>query len=823
MKFFRFTLILSVILFNSVGKSPADQKLSAWLGSSYVLPGEESELWLTVTSDSRPLEKPKTPATTSISFRFLGETVFPYSTSKRTYTYRYVVLSYEKGLHVIPPFSLNHQGTLLESPSFQFYVQDLPENAWFTAEVGGDLQHFATTTRLPFRTPFEAEAILVEAKIYLPSQLQVEKASIANLAREGIAAKRFDLSSVIPEGKMLTSNVRLKQKNYTGITYRSSITALSGGNISIGPGKAELTLLARISRRGLTETVPVPIEIPLPRATSIARSLPLPKPEGFSNAVGNFSLMTRATLGRIRTQDPISVRLTIEGTGNLNTLAPPAFGGNRETWKAYPPHRLPLQRSGNGAGGSVTFSQTLRPKGYQSFIPRCKFVSFNPETEKYVTSYSAPIPVEPTTESTNSTLERGLLAANDDLFDGVENILSIKTSDLFTDRHRGILAQGWHIIPCFLSLLLILQIIRSRILPRLTPPKGDADILQAINALERADAHSQAFLRQAGSLIEQSIPEDLRDDEIRDILTTRDEHCFRPDKTSHCITDTRRQEIIQHLRQLIIKNASLTICLATLFLSKAEASIPAEADRKIYLQAESAWNARAFRLALELYQTAHENRPSSPDILYNIANCHFQLGENGLASLYYHRALQLDSTHPEALQNLEFIQKTTGAIRPTTTGLRKWIRKISRNTYSTTLAAGLWLTLLAILSLVQSHRFRKIYRTCLWIGVITSAASGISLVVYPTWIGFSAKHDRAVMINSAPIMAGNSATTHEGTKDHSTENSQKIFSVPPGSICRLITTRGEWSYIELANGLRAWVPSSSACAIHPVSAVPDRL
>ena len=58
MKFFRFTLILSVILFNSVGNSPADQKLSAWLGSSYVLPGEESELWLTVTSDSRPLEKP---------------------------------------------------------------------------------------------------------------------------------------------------------------------------------------------------------------------------------------------------------------------------------------------------------------------------------------------------------------------------------------------------------------------------------------------------------------------------------------------------------------------------------------------------------------------------------------------------------------------------------------------------------------------------------------------------------------------------------------------------------------------------------------------
>jgi len=823
MKSFRFTLFLLVILLISTGKSPADQKLSAWLGSSYVLPGEESELWLTITSDSRPLEKPKTPATTSISFRFLGETVLPYSTSKRTYAYRYVVLSYAKGLHVIPPFSLNHQGTLLESPSFHFHVQDLPENAWFTSEIGGELQHFASTTRLPPGTPFEEETMLVEAKIYLPSHFQVEKASIADLAREGIAAERFDLSSVIPEGKMLTSEVRLKQKNYTGITYRSRIRALSGGNICIGPGKAELTLLARISRRGLTETVPVPIELPLPRVASIARPLPLPKPEGFSNAVGNFALLTRANLGRIRTRDPISVRLTIKGTGNLNTLAPPVFGGNKDSWKAYPPHRLPLQTNGNGTSGSVTFSQTVSPKGYQPFIPRFKFVSFNPETEQYVTTYSDPIPVETTTDSKNSTVEGEPIPANDNLFDGVENILGIKTSDLFTDRSRGKIARGWHIIPLILALILILQIIRARILPRLSPERGDSQVLQAIAALERKDAHSQAFLRQAGSLIEESIPEELRDNEIRDIIATRDEHCFCPGKSSLRITDTRRQEIIQHLKQRLIKNVSLIISLAVIFLSNAEASIPSESDRKIYLQAESAWNAKAFRLALELYQTAHENRPSSPDILYNIANCHFQLGESGLASLYYHRALQLDSTHPEAIQNLQFIQKTTGSIHPTATPLGKWIRKISHGTYLTALAAGLWLAILAVLSLLYTHRFRKIFQTCLWMGVSTSMASGISLAIYPTWSGFTAKHERAVMINSAPIMAGSSATTPEETSDHSAEDSQKIFSVAPGSLCRLIATRGEWSYIELANGLRAWVPRSSACPILPVSAVPDRL
>ena len=72
MRSLHLTFILSLILLNSAGLASADQRLSAWLGTSYVLPGEESEFWLTLTSETRPLGKPKTPDTKSISFRFLG-------------------------------------------------------------------------------------------------------------------------------------------------------------------------------------------------------------------------------------------------------------------------------------------------------------------------------------------------------------------------------------------------------------------------------------------------------------------------------------------------------------------------------------------------------------------------------------------------------------------------------------------------------------------------------------------------------------------------------------------------------------------------------
>ncbi len=46
-----------------------------------------------------------------------------------------------------------------------------------------------------------------------------------------------------------------------------------------------------------------------------------------------------------------------------------------------------------------------------------------------------------------------------------------------------------------------------------------------------------------------------------------------------------------------------------------------------------------------------------PDIYFNIGVCHNQLGRPGLATLYYLKALSLDSAHPEARHNLMLLQE----------------------------------------------------------------------------------------------------------------------------------------------------------------------
>ena len=142
-------LVCALILTGSADGKPSSKVLSAWLGSSYLLPGEESELWLTITSNTRPLQKPRVPQTEALSFKFLGDTILPHSIDQRTYAYRYLVLSYQEGSHIIPPFYLDHEGAQLASPPLKLNVKPLSEAAWFSTEIEGESCSFASRISLP--------------------------------------------------------------------------------------------------------------------------------------------------------------------------------------------------------------------------------------------------------------------------------------------------------------------------------------------------------------------------------------------------------------------------------------------------------------------------------------------------------------------------------------------------------------------------------------------------------------------------------------------------------------------------------------------------
>jgi hypothetical protein len=90
--------------------------------------------------------------------------------------------------------------------------------------------------------------------------------------------------------------------------------------------------------------------------------------------------------------DPITLTLTVGGTGRLDVLQAPDLAGLPELTKAFKIPDEPL--AGVVEDGKKTFTVSLRPKNDRvKQIPSIPLVFFDPTLEKFVTSRSEPIAI----------------------------------------------------------------------------------------------------------------------------------------------------------------------------------------------------------------------------------------------------------------------------------------------------------------------------------------------------------------------------------------------------------------------------------------------
>lgn len=85
------------------------------------------------------------------------------------------------------------------------------------------------------------------------------------------------------------------------------------------------------------------------------------------------------------------------------------------------------------------------------------------------------------------------------------------------------------------------------------------------------------------------------------------------------------------------------------------ATLPVNAGNNLMQQADSAYTADNFKEAADTYLHVINTEGSSAELLYNLGNCYYRLGEMGKAVLAYERALRLDPTFEDAKTNLDFV------------------------------------------------------------------------------------------------------------------------------------------------------------------------
>jgi BatD DUF11 like domain len=204
---------------------------------------------------------------------------------------------------------------------------------------------------------------------------------------------------------------------YTIVTWTSALSAVKAGDY---PLNVDLPVMVTVRQKGAQRSNPFKdffgddsafdgaffdnffsnaTQKPLTLHTDGAKVKinPLPtqgRPADFSGAVGQFDLNAEASAKNGTTGDPLTLKINIEGRGNFDRVTTNGLT-NSSAWKTYKPNRKFTPNDSAGLAGTKVFEQSIVPaKAGAQEIPAISFSYFDPETERYVTKTTTPMPMD---------------------------------------------------------------------------------------------------------------------------------------------------------------------------------------------------------------------------------------------------------------------------------------------------------------------------------------------------------------------------------------------------------------------------------------------
>ncbi len=236
------------------------------------------------------------------------------------------------------------------------------------------------------RSLYKGEHLTATIKIYSRVNLNgFEDISIPNF--EGFWAQDI----------LLPQQISLQRETYNGEIYnvgtlkKTLLFPQQTGNIQIGAVKIDCIVQQRVKKsqsmfddffdsfanvKATIVSEPVSVNVS-----------PLPSPpEGFSGAVGRFDIRSSITSRNVRENDAITIKLDVNGNGNIKLINPPKISFPADFEVYDPKTNSNFNSSDQGLIGNITFEYLFLPRFAGTYtIPALKFVYFDTSTKKYVT------------------------------------------------------------------------------------------------------------------------------------------------------------------------------------------------------------------------------------------------------------------------------------------------------------------------------------------------------------------------------------------------------------------------------------------------------
>lgn len=223
-----------------------------------------------------------------------------------------------------------------------------------------------------------------------------------------------------------------------------------------------------------------------------------------------------------------------------------------------------------------------------------------------------------------------------------------------------------------------------------------------------------------------------------------------------------------------------------------------------FKSANQLYDAGKFTEAAVVYEKIE---PKTAHVYFNLGNAHFREGKLGLAVLDYERARRLAPRDPDIVANLKFAERRLG-VDDVNAPLRAWQKYLRSIIDSRSITewgiyelAGLWLTALAVGACIYVPRFRTG-----WLVIAAVAFVGLTASVF-------ALSDEVLGNRAAPaaiVVAADADARFAPVPDSTTH-----FRLTEGTRVVIREDRGQWLFVERADGQQGWVKSDTIERVVP--------
>ena len=395
-------------------------------------------------------------------------------------TFTYILMAEKEGTYTIPGATIVADGNNYTSNSVEIKVLP-PDQSSSNAGSGSsarssrnqansgkitDKELFMTATASKTNV-YEQEAILLTYKVYTQVNLTNLRGDIPDL--KGFHTQEVEL----PNQKTFTLE-HYNGRNYNTTIWRQLVLfPQQTGKIEIPSVTFEGTVSQMVASADPFDAffnggnyVNINKNIVTPKLTIDVKELPAGKPANFSGGVGEFTLSSSISTQELKTNDAVTIKLVISGTGNMKLINTPEVGFPQD-FEIYDPkvdNKFNLTR--NGLSGNKVIEYLAIPRHAGTYtIPPIEFSYFDLKSQSYKTLKTDAYTLNVAKGEGNSDQVVANFTSKEDLKVLGQDIRYIKTGDTQLTKKDDYFFGStsyylWYIVP--LALFIALMIINRK-------------------------------------------------------------------------------------------------------------------------------------------------------------------------------------------------------------------------------------------------------------------------------------------------------------------------------------------------------------------------